>query len=291
MVYLSPLTANAQVEPRHRIIYRSLTAAQWNPLGLQSELDLGYRYLMFRSDSRVFQENYLAVLSVAKLNPAYARVGGAVELQPMAILTLRGEILWRGYFGSFNMLQSFSSADADYRDSTLKERGEAGLNYRGSGYEVKAEATLRFKLGPIAVINQLMGIYSRLNLEGSDRLFYDAYLDVLVPNKRWTLANHAHLLYVTKFGLLLGARYSLVHAFYPESWLAPGAENPNSPTHRLGPIALYTFKYRRNGFENPTVIVILNWWLQHRYRAGQDISQGVPYGVVAFRFQGDLWSR
>ena len=31
------------------------------------------------------------------------------------------------------------------------------------------------------------------------------------------------------------------------------------------------------GFDNPTVWVIVNWWLKHRYRTGLDVKQAAPY--------------
>ena len=42
-------------------------------------------------------------------------------------------------------------------------------------------------------------------------------------------------------------------------------------------------------FNNPTAILIVNWWLEHPYRTGQEVSQAVPYIVLGFAFNGDIW--
>lgn len=35
--------------------------------------------------------------------------------------------------------------------------------------------------------------------------------------------------------------------------------------------------------------MIVNWWLEHPYRTGQEVSQAVPYIVLGFAFNGDIW--
>ncbi|MCK5800266.1 MAG: hypothetical protein KAI47_23910, partial [Deltaproteobacteria bacterium] len=80
----------------------------------------------------------------------------------------------------------------------------------------------------------------------------------------------------------------VVHAFYPCDWLAV-AENPNTPNQKIGPLFAYTFAKSWGGLQRPTVILVLNWWLQNRYRTGQRVTQALPYGIVAFTFSGELW--
>jgi hypothetical protein len=130
-----------------------------------------------------------------------------------------------------------------------------------------------------------------MDLRRGDRLFYDAFFDVLIPGRGWVLVNHAHLVYLlTSYRLILGARYTVVHALYPSEWLA-GRANPNTPTHRVGPLVAYTFRSSSRTFQRPTLVLFLNWWIKNRYRTGQHVHQAAPYAVAALIFSGDIWSR
>ncbi|MCA9670765.1 MAG: hypothetical protein KC503_34450 [Myxococcales bacterium] len=278
--------------PRHRLVFQSLTAVQVNPLGVQTELRVDYRFRLFNSTSLLLRDSYIGAGFVGKVNPAFARVGAAITIQPAAVLTLRAQWEWRGYWGAFNNLMSFDSPNAEYDDDTRAELGDANRNYRGGGQQITLQAIARAKVGPIALVNDFSLLYFRMNLAGSDTVFYDAFIDALVPRDGPVLANHAHLLWVTKFGLIAGVRWTLMHAVYPASVFPGGSptENINTPSHRVGPIVAYTFKSRGRFYQKPTVAAIVNWWVKNRYRAGTKVNQGVPYVVVAFRFDGDLWS-
>ena len=41
----------------------------------------------------------------------------------------------------------------------------------------------------------------------------------------------------------------------------------------------------------PTLYLLAQWWVKHRYRTGQEVSQGLPMIVLGFSFTGDLWKR
>ena len=62
---------------------------------------------------------------------------------------------------------------------------------------------------------------------------------------------------------------------------------------RTGP--LFAWRFGKGGdtdrFNNPTLLVILNWWVKHRWRTGQDVTQALPYIVVGFKFDGELWRK
>jgi hypothetical protein len=38
----------------------------------------------------------------------------------------------------------------------------------------------------------------------------------------------------------------------------------------------------------PTILMIGNWWLAHRYRTGVDVSQLMPYFLIGFQVTTDL---
>ena len=41
-------------------------------------------------------------------------------------------------------------------------------------------------------------------------------------------------------------------------------------------------------FNKPTILLLVNWYLDHRWRTGADVSQAFPYIVLGFAFSGDL---
>jgi len=277
--------------PRHSFTWMNLTAVQWNPLGLQTDLVLGYRYRLYNSQSMLFRNSFVSPFFITRVNPAFGRVGAGVTIQPIAAFRLQAQYEYRAYFGSFDMLQSWTSPTEDHGPDRREQRGDADENYLGTGHQLSLKATVRMKVGPIALLNDTTLFYFRMNLRPGDTVFYAALVDTVMPGKGWTVVNDANLVYVTRFGLIAGLRYSVIHAAYSKADYSGAApQNINTPMHRLGAIAAYTFKSSRKRFQKPTVILIVNWWLRHRYRTGQEITQALPYGVVAFRVHGDLWT-
>jgi len=280
-------------EHQHKIHYRNLTALQWNPLGIQSDLVLGYRYRLFRSPSLALRDNFIGPAFIFRLNPAFLRIGVALEVQPLTVLTLRASYEHRAYFGSVGMMQSFSDPGAEHHDLEMRQRGQEDENYTGTGHQFILQAVLKGKLGPIAFLNDFAYHHFEMNLRGDDRVFYVSLFDTLAPGSGGVLINSAHLFYATKVGWLFGVRYTVTEALYSDEDMTAGglSENPNTPAHRIGPMICYMFRDRGKDLRSPTLIFFLNWWIKHRYRAGQQVPQAVPYGVLAFQFTGDLWTK
>ena len=278
--------------PRHRLHYHNLTGFQYNPLGIQTDLLLSYRYRLFSPTSQLFQDTFVGGGPIVRVNPAYARAGFGLELQPLMVLCLRAQYEFRGYFATAGMLQSFTGANSEHHDELRKTRGDLEMNYASTGHQVNLQAILRAKVGPVAVLNDFVMTYFQMNLRDSDTVFYDAFIDLLAPGQGVTLANHAHLFYITGEGLTVGVRYTVAHAVYPDEALGPNGQAGDvvTPTHRLGPMFVYEFQDRGRRFQKPTLAIILNWWLKHRYRTGQQVNRGIPWVAVAFFFSGDLWS-
>ncbi len=278
--------------PRHRIHFHNLTGLQYNPLGVQTDLLLSYRYRLLSPTSLLFQDTYVGGGPIVRINPAYARVGLGLEVQPLMVLCLRAQYEFRGYFATAGMLQSFTRAGSEHHDELRQSRADLDMNYAGTGHQVNLQAILRAKVGHWAVLNDFVLTYYKMDLASGDTVFYDAFLDLLAPGDGVTLANSAHLFYITGEGLTVGVRYTVSHAAYPAEALGPGgsAEGVITPTHRLGPMFVYEFESRGRRFQKPTLAIILNWWLEHRYRTGQQVNRGVPWVAAAFFFSGDLWS-
>ena len=276
---------------RHQVLYSSLTAGQYNPLGLQSDLLTGYRCRLFKSQKRILRDTFVGARQVLRINPAFTRIGALVEVQPLAVLTLRAFYEHRDYFGSARMLQSYPTPYSEYDDDTATRLAREGLNYAGRGHQIWFQATVRMKAGPVAFLNETEVHDFRMSLRHGDRVFYDAFLDALVPGNGWAVANHAHLILFLTPRLLTGFRYTVVHAFYPKAWLDPARGNPNTPNHKVGPVVGYVFPSPSRRFRQPTVLALANWWVRNRYRTGTAVDGRIPYAILAFQFNGELWSR
>jgi hypothetical protein len=283
------LDLSGSPRPRHRVFFDSLSALQLNPEGAETYVFLGYRYRLFQSDSILLRNSFVGIKGLAMLNPAFARLGGAVEIEPLAALTLRVIYQHRLYFGTVNMLLDFDSPYQEHHDDLMQARSEADENYATHGTQLTLQAVLKAKAGPIALLNELSFHYFDISLRHAGRLLYVNLFDTLAPDEGWTVVNSGHLFYMTDFGLVAGIRHTLVHALYPEHLLDQRG-NPNTPNHRLGPMLAWVLSSGTTTFQNPTVIGILNWWINSRYRSGQRVHNAVPYGVIAFQFEGDLWT-
>jgi len=290
---------------RHRFVYKNLTAARYNPLGLANEFQFGWRLQLVDKNTALFKESYFALKAHTFLNPAFGRVGPMVELQPIALLNLYAIYNAVGYFKTFDQLQSFQSPSVEANDTEL--RASTDQRYPGTGHLVTLSALLQAKVGRVAIRDNVKFYWSKFNLNRDprtgrqDTVYYDQTLDILQPNNGWVMTNDLDALYLFDFGLKLGARYTYTHAFYrDDAFLAGETTDTLADTHRVGPAILYSPpKWRakaakrtgvsRKRWYNPTAFLLAQWWAEHRFRTGSDVSAGVPYLVLGFSFEGDFF--
>jgi hypothetical protein len=259
---------------------------------LVNEFNVGWRLQLFMKKPGVlYQDTFFAIKAHTFLNPAFARIGPRIEIQPLAILNLHATYNYVGYFTTFDQLMSFASPAENYSDSQLDALGKQNQNYPAHGHLVTLSALVQAKVKDIAVRDNLKFYYSDMALRRGHLVYYDQTLDIAQPDEAWTLTNDLDALYLFDFGLKLGARYTLTHAFYKPKHFRMGepVSQPNGPTHRVGPAVLYTFwdKPERR-FNRPTLILLVQWWARHRWRTGVDVHPAVPYLVLGFLFEGDL---
>lgn len=274
----------AAVDSPHSVTYRNLVAIRLNPLGLVDALSVDYQYRLYKSDSPLFANNFLGVNVQPVLSPAYFRMGGGIVAQPLSILRLGANYEYINFFGNFDFLQSYPTPAANWSDSAIEEAGEAGLNYSATGKQLTLSALLQMKVGPIAARSNLKLMRFDMDLREGDIVWYDPLLDYLLPANGWGFTNDADLLYITDFDLIAGLRYNVTGASYDEE-----LEDPNETTHRIGPLISYTFS------SNPGEMVdsfggfmLINWYLSHRFRTGEDVSQAVPYFAIGVTVTGNL---
>lgn len=291
--------AEGQVDPQPPIslAYSNLTAVRLNPLGLVDFASASLRLRLYESDSDALTQNFVGFGAVAALSPAWGRVGVLAEVQPLSVLLLYAQYEFIGYFGTFDLTASFPSASADYSDTSIDQRGSdpATDNYATTGSILTLGATLQLKVGPIAVRSLFRAVRTDYDLRSGDRVYYDQIYDILMPDEGWMVTNDVDVLGVFDIGshaLAAGARYSFTHSFYRDAHYLSAADHDTAPSNdvqRLGALVAWTVSKNPLGrFDRPTLILIAQWHLKHRWRTGQDVSTALPYLALAFSFRGDL---
>lgn len=287
---------------KHSITYSSLLAPRVNPLGLEERLWIGYQYRLYKKTGDVFKGSNIGIFLRPILSPAIGLIGPTFQIQPLAVLRLRATWSFVGWFGTFDFMQSFQSPWDDFSDTRLDEQTIMGENYATLGHQTELELLFQVRFKQIVLRNTLTADYNSMKLRGDDDVYYDIRIDALVPNNGWVIFNDTDLMWAQDFKgprkstLLAGARATVVKAFYPESVYEPGdpSGDPNGPIFKLGPNIGYIFYDRpkeRPRFNRPTLLLIPQWNIIHRWRSGSDVSIGFPTISLAFVFTGQLWGK
>lgn len=292
-------TAFAQVDPQpaQSIAYRNITAVRVNPLGLVNFARASYRFRLYESESDVLKQNYVGIGAAGGISPAWGRIGILAEVQPLTILRLYAQYEFIGYYGTFDLFASFPSATSDFSDSTIGTRAEQDATeaYSTTGSLLTLGATLQLKVGPIAVRSLFRAARTNYTLRSGDRVYYDQIFDMLMPDNGWMVVNDLDVLAVLQPGttqLAAGIRWSYSHSFYNDEHFTGPADQaaaPNNDIHRIGPLLAWQIRNNPGArFDRPTLILLAQWHLKHRWRTGADVTQALPYIGLAFSFQGDL---
>lgn len=286
----------------HQFRYQNTLVFRLNPIGLIDQAQLGYRYRLFNPEDnrpdaplgqRVLQNTYVGIAFAPSMSPAFARPGVLVEVQPLALMRFSALYERQFHYGTFDTIQSYASPNAEFSDEDQDEGGEAGRNYSTSGHSLTLSAMLQMKVGKIAARSNYRAQWTKMDTRNGDPAYYDIMFDVLQPAEGWMHTTDTDLLYYVKDTLILGVRHTWLTVEYPDDAFAPGeARGPsedNVPLHRLGPIVVYRLNDTTGtAFNQPTVFAMANWWLSHRYRTGEEVSQAFPYVLLGFAFNGDL---
>ncbi len=274
-----------------RVFYQNLSAFRYNPVGLTNALELDWRQKLYDPQgSRLLQNNFAGLFLAPIFSPVSTRLGAGVKVRPLNILKVEARWEYLGYFGNINLMPSFDSPHADFSDSAVEALGQRGDNYATDGWQLTLDAELRAKVGPIVARVRFKAMYVDVALEGGDTVWYDQYYDLLLPAAGWFFLNDADLLWQLTPRLIVGLRYALGLVRYPDSAFAAGeATDVDNDTHRLGPlIALRLFDEPGAAFNQPTILLLVGWYLKHPWRTGQDVDQAIPQVAIGFAFNGDL---
>jgi hypothetical protein len=285
--------ARADEEPyvHEGFVWRSTTAARYNPLGLSTFLRFGYRHpLLGPQDDRVLQSTFVGVNAVGGVTPAYARGGIRLDVQPLAILQLLASYEAVGVFGTFGALQSFPDVSAEFSDAAQARRAKAGLSYATTGRIATLNPILQARVGKWTLVVSTELIHTEMNVHPGDTVYYDLPYAMLAPGDGWLLGNEADLTFALGPHLGLGVHHGLYHALFAHGEANAARVKEITPIECLGPILTYELS-RTNGparLKNPAVFLISSWWLRNPYRTGAEVPRAVPYVIVGVTFEGDV---
>ncbi len=267
--------------PRDRLWYSNSTFARVNPLGLFNGYRVGWQRRLSTSDSILLQDTYTFIGPITTITPAWARVGGYAESQLLAVLRVFGEVSAIGYYGTFDQVLTFP-ADARYSDLTIAD--EADRSAPTGGWFANVGGTVRAAAGPVAVRSTAQLLRFDLGGHVDGGYFYEQLSDRLAPDGGWLLLKDTDLLYVGG-KLRLGARYT-----FTDTLDGSDGTDASLSHHRLGPLFAWQFTDKKPGarFNQPTLFVLTQWWLQHPYRTGDEQPQALPLTAIGFAFNGDL---
>jgi hypothetical protein len=292
-----------------RLMVSDLTILRLNPTGLETRARIGVQKKLYPSAKKITENNFFFAGVFPKLNPAFATLGIGGELQPASIFNVRTFFEVQKYFGTFGYLQSFTSANANYSDQTLADNKDnptpATEPQAATGMRFSIQPMLQLKFGKIALRALAMFDYWNVSVRSGDVVAYEATLDTLLPDQGWTVSTDTDALYVTDKGLVAGLRHSWVKPMYSDKhFMGMGDKmqyDGQNSHQRLGLFAAYSLWDKGpSRFNKPTVILILSWYLTHKYRAGEPgtldpmhdaddyRTRAFPYFVAGFAFESDF---
>ncbi|MCB9792515.1 MAG: hypothetical protein H6741_07270 [Alphaproteobacteria bacterium] len=276
--------AQAQNLEPNRLYYESLSAIRLNPIGLQERASLYYRRRLVDApaDSLLFGNTWVGAGPTVMLSPAFARVGGDLRLEPIALLRFIARFEGIYWFGNFDQMLSWDNTNVDYSDSNMDTLGAAGESYATMGWQGMLESRVQAKVGPVAVRSTCSIYRTRAQVPDGDIAYYDQTLDILMPADGWAMTNDADVLYVGVERWTFGLRHTFANAVHHDGSAA------DAFTHRAGPLVARQVGQDSRRASGKTAYALVQWHLKHPYRTGQDVTQAYPLIVVGYGFSGDL---
>lgn len=282
-----PCVVSAQpAEPPASLHWKNTSVFRWNPLGLVTAGELEYRHRLYPSDHPIFEQNYVGLAATPLLTPAFTRIGARVEVMPFAAARFGIHYEYVRFFGLFDMVQSFDDPSDAADDETLAANGADHAHYATDGTQLSLTGLLQAKLGPVAARNKFLLARVDVAVSDGDTVFYDSIHDLLLPAQGWFWTNELDLLYVGD-RFISGLRWTALRSYLPG---ADGHEDPNSPIHRVGPLILHRLMGDDEGLVHKvSALGLFQWYVAHRYRAGQTSSRLIPYLAIGVIVEGRIF--
>jgi hypothetical protein len=245
-------------------------AVSANPIGLQDQLTLSWRWGLSQSKNPLLSDAHAAVGISNTLSPASERLEIWAQLSPLSILDLRVGAEPVFYFGTFGHLVSFPSYDADFSKEAREAIKDQAVSRTGIRYHVSP--TLKIKVGRLLARGG--ATFEWWRVDGPGAFFYEPWRDTLLDSDGDALMSlSGQVFYDFPAGpggrkLIAGLLYDVVDVY----------DAPDNRRQRLGPLAVWTLGDRRFGVREPTVIASVYSYLEDPSKDG-DVG-----GFVAFSF-------
>lgn len=297
LLLLFPAAVGAQLldgtPPPRRLVLSSSAALRYNPLGLAVDASLVFRQRLFAHDAPALRDNFVGLGATARATPAGLRAGVVLEAQPLTLVKVWASAEVVRWFGNFGFFQSFPSPASDVSDAAQEARQDLpGVGAQAAtGTQLAVGAVLLAKAGPVVVRDSFTLARVDFPLRPGDRVIFDPYWAMVVASPGSLTENDLDLLWPREDGLTFGLRWTWDHAFFAARHFAPGeaTDDPNAPSHRAGPLVAWRLWNEAGRVVTaPTVFALAQVWLKHRYRAGAEHPQALPYLAVGVAFWGDV---
>lgn len=232
-----------------------------NPIGLQDELTLSWRWGLTESKNPFLSDAHFALGVSNHFSPAYDRLEVWAELSPLSVLDLKAGFEPLFYFGTFGHLSAFPSYDADFGKDAREAIKDQAVSRTGYRYHVSP--TFKIKVGP--VIARTGAAFEWWRVDGPGEYFYEPMRDTLLDSDGDALMVLSSQLFYEFAGdpggkkLLAGIFHDRVDVY----------DAPRNLRQRLGPIAIWTLGARRFGVREPTVIGSVFSYLDDQSKDGE----------------------
>jgi hypothetical protein len=256
-----------------------LTILRLLPVGFENQAQLILRRAIPGEGLMALNRHVSGALSL-KINPAYAKIGPVVEIQPIALLKMRLGYEFVNYFGTFGFPHSYPAPNWDYLADLQNAKPDEG--YVSRGHHVYLEPTVMLAAGKGVLMSKWSFEYWNIDLKPGDTVFFDPTPNGLVPGRGWVISTDTDLLRAGS-RVSVGLRYSGV---WPQ-FAADQASNPAAGSrHRLGPVAAITFPRKSPAavIQQPTLVTLVGWYLNGDFPSAASRT----FIVLAFSFTTDL---
>jgi hypothetical protein len=273
-------SAEAAKSPRQELYWSNLTGGQYNPVGIGSFFQFTYRLRLMDRDAPILEENFVGLGMTLDITPVWLRGGVHFHIQPLSILKMGVEILGLQGFGVLGSAQAFNSPLDDWSQEVMDaQESEAAVI---SAWAVRSFFQLRFAWKAFRIRNTTLASYWNHRLPPGDTAVFAAGIAGLRPQRGWTIENKTEMGFLfLDDRLLVGVRHWMVNSFHPGF-----SDDPNGPSHILGPGIGWTFTEASSAvFNKPTLLFHVGWYINHTNRVGE-----LPYIALALYFDGRLWS-
>ena len=169
--------AHASAAPPKRAITNTLGAAV-NPVGLQDQLEVGWRWGLSHSRNPFLSDAHLALGVTNTATPASERIGLWAEVSPLSVLDVKMGLEPVFYFGTFGHLVGFPSYDSDFGREARKVIKDRAVSRTGVRYHVSP--TFKIRIGRVLARSGVELEWWRVS--GPGAYFYEPARDTLLAS-------------------------------------------------------------------------------------------------------------